>query len=51
MIEHTPVPYGHPRPEVLQALMGIGSKVYRTDQNGDVDATVTPESVDVKSER
>ena len=43
--------YGHPRPEVLQALVGIGSKVYRTDQNGDVDATVTPDSVDVKSER
>jgi len=43
--------YGHPRPEVLQALLGIGSKVYRTDQNGDVDVTVTPDSVDVKSER
>lgn len=43
--------YGHPRPEVLQALIGIGSKVYRTDQNGDVGATVTPDSVDVKSER
>jgi len=43
--------YGHPTPEVLHALEGIGSKVYRTDQNGDVDATVTPDGVSVKSER
>jgi len=43
--------YGHPRQEVLMALKGVGSKVYRTDQNGDVDATVTPGSVDVRSER
>jgi len=43
--------YGHPSPNVVQALTGIGSKVYRTDQNGDVDATVTPGSVSVKSER
>jgi competence protein ComEC len=43
--------YGHPRQEVLDALAGIGSKVYRTDQNGDVEATVTPDGVSVKSER
>jgi beta-lactamase superfamily II metal-dependent hydrolase len=43
--------YGHPRQEVLDALAGIGSKVYRTDQNGDVEATVTPDVVSVKSER
>jgi beta-lactamase superfamily II metal-dependent hydrolase len=43
--------YGHPQPEVVQALIGIGSMVYRTDQNGDVDATVTPDSTTVKSER
>lgn len=43
--------YGHPSPEVLQALTGIGSKVYRTDQNGDVEAIVAPGSVSVKSER
>jgi len=36
---------------VLDALAGIGSKVYRTDQNGDVEATVTPDGVSVKSER
>ena len=43
--------YGHPQPEVLQALTYIGSKVYRTDQNGDVEATVTPDGVSVKSDR
>lgn len=42
---------GHPRPEILQELTGIGSMVYRTDQNGDVNVAVTPNSVDVKSER
>jgi len=36
---------------VLDALAGIGSTVYRTDQNGDVEATVTPDGVSVKSER
>ncbi len=28
--------YGHPAPELLQRLKDIGSKVYRTDINGDI---------------
>lgn len=41
--------YGHPSQTTLQGL--LGSKIYRTDVNGDISADVTSESVVVTAER
>lgn len=41
--------YGHPRPETLQKL--APSKIFRTDQNGDIDMWTDGRSIWVKSAR
>jgi beta-lactamase superfamily II metal-dependent hydrolase len=32
--------YGHPTPEAISRLTGIGARVYRTDQDGEVDVSI-----------
>jgi competence protein ComEC len=47
IIDVGPNSYGHPSPEVVNALTGYGS-VYRKDVNGDVDVSETGTTVDIK---
>ncbi|WP_102374616.1 ComEC/Rec2 family competence protein [Raoultibacter massiliensis] len=43
--------YGHPAPQVLSALEGVESSVYRTDQVGDVVCRMTPNALEVATLR
>ena len=40
--------YGHPHAETLQRLSGIGAKVYRTDESGEIVVRVRGSSYDVE---
>ena len=39
--------YGHPAPETLDQLESVGATAYRTDQNGAITCTFTPEAITV----
>lgn len=43
--------YGHPTQKTLNALSGIGSKVYRTDTNGNVEITTDGQTYTVTTEK
>lgn len=43
--------YGHPSEEVLQRIRDIGSKIYRTDKNGNVNITTDGINYSVKIEK
>ena len=43
--------YGHPTQKTLNALSGIGSKVYRTDTNGNIVVTTDGQSYSVTTEK
>jgi len=43
--------YGHPTSKTLSALQNIGSKVYRTDTNGNVEITTDGQSYTVTTEK
>jgi beta-lactamase superfamily II metal-dependent hydrolase len=40
-------PYGHPTPETLERLQGVGAKVFRNDEDGDVIATIKDQELNV----
>ena len=40
-------PYGHPTPETLDRLHRAGVKVFRSDKDGDVIATIKDEELKV----
>jgi competence protein ComEC len=44
-----PNSYGHPVPETLAEIRATGSKVLRTDQQGDITVTFSPEGLLVES--
>ena len=39
--------YGHPAPSTLDRLAAAGTRVYRTDRDGTIEATLTPDGVRV----
>jgi beta-lactamase superfamily II metal-dependent hydrolase len=43
--------YGHPTSKTLSALQGIGSKIYRTDLDGDIVITTDGQSYSVSTEK
>ena len=43
--------YGHPTPEALSRVMKVGSKVYRTDENGEVTLVSDGKKVTAQPER
>lgn len=43
--------YGHPAPEVLALLDGVGAEVFRTDEDGDVSCEFTRAGIDVTTQR
>ncbi len=43
--------YGHPTPEAISRVMKAGSKVYRTDENGEVTIVSDGKKVKVQTER
>jgi beta-lactamase superfamily II metal-dependent hydrolase len=43
--------YGHPTQKTLSALQNVGSKIYRTDTNGDITITTDGEGYTVTSEK
>ena len=43
--------YGHPAPEVLGLLDGVGAEVFRTDEDGDVSCEFTRAGIDVTTQR
>jgi competence protein ComEC len=43
--------YGHPHPATLAALRAGGSRVYRTDRDGDVSVTAGPGGLAIRSQR
>jgi len=43
--------YGHPSQRTLNALQSIGSKIYRTDTNGNILVTTDGQSYDVTTEK
>ena len=43
--------YGHPAPEVLRLLDGVGAEVFRTDEDGDVSCEFTRAGIDVTTQR
>jgi competence protein ComEC len=44
-------PYGHPAPETLARVEAHGARLYRTDKNGSVEATLDGRSVTVQVDR
>ena len=44
-------PYGHPAPETVARLAGLGMKVYRTDRDGDIALVPLQAGLDVVTER
>jgi competence protein ComEC len=40
-------PYGHPTPETLERVRGVGARVFRNDLHGDVIVTIKDEKVEV----
>ncbi len=43
--------YGHPAPETLSALKNVGSEIYRTDLDGNIDVTTDGESYFVTTQK
>lgn len=43
--------YGHPTPEALERLSAVGAQVFRTDQNGEVQAVSDGVTVTLQAER
>ena len=46
-----PNPYGHPNPNALAELDGVGAQIWRTDQHGTITVTFTDQGPVVASER
>jgi competence protein ComEC len=46
-----PNPYGHPNPNALAELDGVGAQIWRTDQHGTITITFTDQGPVVASER
>jgi competence protein ComEC len=46
-----PNPYGHPNPNALAELDGVGAQVWRTDQHGTITISFTGQGPVVASER
>jgi competence protein ComEC len=46
-----PNPYGHPNPNALAELDGVGAQIWRTDQNGTITISFTGQGPVVASER
>jgi competence protein ComEC len=44
-------PYGHPTPNALAELDGVGAQVWRTDQHGTITISFTDQGPVVASER
>ena len=44
-------PYGHPAPETLARIEAHGARLYRTDRNGTVEATLDGRSLAIQAER
>ena len=42
--------YGHPTDDALNALESVGSEIYRSDQDGDVVCTFSPDTITVDSQ-
>ena len=38
--------FGHPNDEVIDRLESLGTRIYRTDLNGEISITVTPKRKD-----
>ncbi|MGH2465487.1 MAG: ComEC/Rec2 family competence protein, partial [Candidatus Limnocylindrales bacterium] len=43
-------PYGHPAPATLERIEARGARLYRTDRNGSVEATLDGRTLEVKAE-
>ena len=46
-----PNPYGHPNPNALAELDGVGAQIWRTDQHGTITIAFTDQGPVVASER
>jgi competence protein ComEC len=46
-----PNPYGHPNPNALADLDGVGAQIWRTDQHGTITISFTDRGPVVASER
>jgi competence protein ComEC len=46
-----PNPYGHPNPNALSELDGVGAQIWRTDQHGTITIAFTDQGPVVASER
>ena len=46
-----PNPYGHPNPDALAELDGVGAQIWRTDQRGTITISFTGQGPVVASER
>jgi len=46
-----PNPYGHPNPNALAELDGVGAQIWRTDQHGTITISFTDQGPVVASER
>jgi beta-lactamase superfamily II metal-dependent hydrolase len=46
-----PNPYGHPNPNALAELDGVGAQTWRTDEHGTITITFTDQGPVVASER
>jgi competence protein ComEC len=44
-------PYGHPAPETLDRIEAHGARLYRTDRNGTVEATLDGRTLAIQAER
>jgi competence protein ComEC len=44
-------PYGHPAPETLARITARGARLYRTDRNGSVEATLDGRTLAIQAER
>lgn len=43
--------YGHPAPEVVERLLGVGTKVLRTDKMGTIEIVVDGDNLSLRAER
>ncbi len=46
-----PNPYGHPNPNALAELSGVGAQIWRTDQHGTITISFTDQGPVVASGR
>ena len=43
--------YGHPAPAVLERLASVGSQIFRTDKNGDVEIVFGPQKLNILTQK